>query len=42
VGAAIGVLIADVSHLTGYWPHLVVAIGAAAGGLLTPLAFARK
>ena len=41
VGAVIGVLIADLSHLTGYWPHLVIAIAAAAGGLLVPLIFDR-
>jgi len=42
VGAAIGVLIAELSHLAGYWPHVVVAVFAAAGALLTPLAFDRK
>jgi hypothetical protein len=30
IGAIVGVAITDVSHLTGYWPHVVVAIGAAA------------
>ena len=42
VGAMIGVVIADVSHLTGYWPHVVVAVAAATGGLVTPLAFGRE
>jgi hypothetical protein len=41
-GAVIGVLIADLSHLTGYWPHVVIAVAAAAGGLLVPLVFDRK
>jgi len=37
IGAIVGVAITDVSHLTGYWPHVVVAIGAAAGAILVPL-----
>ena len=42
VGAVIGVVIAEASHLSGYWPHLVVGIAAAAGGILVPLVFDRK
>jgi hypothetical protein len=42
VGAIIGVLIADTAHLTGYWPHLVIGLAAAAGGILVPLIFDRK
>jgi uncharacterized membrane protein YhiD involved in acid resistance len=42
IGAIVGVAITDVSHLTGYWPHVVVAIGAAAGTILIPLIFDRK
>jgi uncharacterized membrane protein YhiD involved in acid resistance len=42
IGAIVGVAITDVSHLTGYWPHVVVAIGAAAGAILIPLIFDRK
>jgi len=34
VGAVIGVAIGDATHLTSYWPHLVVAVCAAAGVLL--------
>jgi hypothetical protein len=41
-GAVVGVLIADLSHLTGYWPHVVIAVAAAAGGILVPLVFDRK
>ena len=42
IGAIVGVAIADVSHLTGYWAYIVVAIGAAAGTILVPLMFDRK
>ena len=42
IGAIVGVAITDASHLTGYWPHVVVAIGAAAGAILVPLIFDRK
>ena len=42
IGAIVGVAIADASHLTGYWPHAVVAIGAAAGVILALLIFDRK
>jgi hypothetical protein len=31
IGAVIGVVIGDATHLTGYWPHIVVALCAAAG-----------
>ena len=41
VGAVIGVLIGDVTHLTGYWPHLVVA-RAAGGVFLTHMIWPRK
>jgi hypothetical protein len=41
-GAVVGVLIAELSHLTGYWPHAVIAVAAAAGGILVPLVFDRK
>ena len=34
-GAVIGVLAGDLTHLDGYWPHLVVALCAAAGVFLT-------
>jgi fluoride ion exporter CrcB/FEX len=39
VGAIIGVLISDVAHLTGYWPHAVVAVCAAAGVFLAPIVY---
>ena len=42
IGAIVGVAITDVSHLTGYWPHVVVAIGAAAGAILVRLIFDRR
>jgi hypothetical protein len=42
IGAIVGVAITDASHLTGYWPHAVVAVGAAAGAIVLPLIFARK
>lgn len=45
VGAVIGVVVGDVTHLTDYWPHLVVALCAAAGVFLTHmlwLLFRRK
>jgi hypothetical protein len=42
IGAIVGVAITDVFHLTGYWPHVMVAIGAAAGVILAPLIFDRK
>jgi hypothetical protein len=42
IGAIVGVAITDVSHLMGYWPHAVVAIGAAAGAIVFPLIFDRK
>jgi hypothetical protein len=41
-GAAVGVLIGDLLHLTGYWPHVVTAVAAAAGAILVPLIFVRK
>jgi len=42
VGAVIGVVIGDVAHLTGYWPHLVVALCAAAGVFLAHMIWPRK
>jgi hypothetical protein len=42
IGAVIGVLIGDVTHLTGYWPHLVTAVCAAAGVFLAHIVWPRK
>jgi len=42
VGAAIGVAIGDIAHLTGYWPHVVVALGAAAGVFIAIFLWGQK
>ena len=42
IGAVIGVVIGDVTRLAGYWPHLVVAICAAAGVFLAHMIWPRK
>jgi len=42
VGAVIGVLIGDMTHLSGYWPHVVVALCAAAGVFLAHMIWPRK
>jgi hypothetical protein len=42
IGAVIGVVIGDVTHLTGYWPHIVVALCAAAGVFVAHTIWPRK
>jgi hypothetical protein len=42
LGAIVGGAIAYVSHLTAYWPYVLIAVGAATGGILIPLIFGRK
>ena len=42
LGAIVGGVIAYASHLTAYWPYVLIAVGAAAGGVLIPLIFGRK
>ena len=42
IGAVIGVVIGDVTHLTGYWPHIVVALCAAAGVFVAHAIWPRK
>jgi uncharacterized membrane protein YhiD involved in acid resistance len=42
VGAIIGVAIGDMTRLTGYWPHLVVALCAAGGVFLAHMIWSRK
>jgi zinc transporter ZupT len=41
VAAMIGVVIANVLQITGYWPHLVVALAAAAGAIIVSLSYRR-
>jgi len=42
IGAVIGVVIGDVAHLPGYWPHIVVALCAAAGVFVAHAIWPRK
>ena len=42
IGAVIGVVIGDVTHLTGYWPHVVVAFCAAGGVFIAHAIWPRK
>jgi hypothetical protein len=42
IGAVIGVVIGDVTHLTGYWPHVVVAFCAAGGVFVAHAIWPRK
>jgi hypothetical protein len=41
VGAVIGGVIGDVTHLTGYWPYLVVAVCAGAGVFIAQMVWQR-